>query len=413
MEGWERCKITDIVHPLTTVNPRKDPQIPFEYIDVSSVSRSTHKVHETTKLLGADAPSRARRKVHAGDVLFATIRPTLQRITIIPDHLQGAICSTGYYVLRPRDQVLSSFLFYYLFSEAFSSEMEELQRGASYPAVSDRDVKEHLMLLPPLPEQERIVAILDEAFAAIETATAHTEKNLLNARELFESQLQALLNPGDAVMEGWENTKLEEILEVQSGFAFRSKDYSEDGHFLIRIGNVQDREISLNKPKFVRLDKSTQRFELNAGDWLTSLTGNIGRVAIIKKSHLPAALNQRVARLSLIKNNPVHEGFVFYFLTSDHFKSELCDSGHGTAQKNVSPKAIGNIALLLPPLPEQERIVAMLDKASEKSQHLCDSYDLKLEHFANLKQSLLQKAFTGELTSDKKAADRTLSEAGL
>jgi type I restriction enzyme, S subunit len=97
------------------------------------------------------------------------------------------------------------------------------------------------------------------------------------------------------VREGWQTRPLSELIDIQSGFAFKSQDYTLNGHFLVRIGNVQDGYLSLDNPKYVVLDKKTSRFALREGDLLTSLTGNIGRVAIVEASHLPAALNQRVA----------------------------------------------------------------------------------------------------------------------
>ncbi|WP_424946864.1 restriction endonuclease subunit S [Candidatus Spongiihabitans sp.] len=182
-------KIMDVVEPLTTTDPRKQPEESFEYIDVSSVSRITHSIRTTSPTLGCDAPSRAKRLVRAGDVLFATIRPTLQRIAIVPAHLDQAICSTGYFVLRPKPDVNSRFLFYYLFSQPFSDEMALLQRGASYPAVSDRDVKEHLIHLPPLPEQNRIATFLDKLSAEKQTLVETYKTKIRSLVELKQSLL--------------------------------------------------------------------------------------------------------------------------------------------------------------------------------------------------------------------------------
>lgn len=156
---------------------------------------------------------------------------------------------------------------------------------------------------------------------------------------------------------------LREVINIQSGFAFKSDDYTESGHFLIRIGNVQDGYVSLENPKYVGLNKKTANFELLEGDILTSLTGNIGRVAEVKRPHLPAALNQRVARLSVKSDLNLDKNYLLFYLFSDFFRTSLSSSGHGTAQQNVSPSAIGEILIPLPPLSEQKRIVAILDEA--------------------------------------------------
>ena len=159
---------------------------------MSSISNQTFRIEETQRLRGKDAPSRARRLVKANDVLFATVRPTLRRIAVVPEELHNQVCSTGYFVLRPEPGLDHRFVFYSLFSEDFMGRMESLQKGASYPAVTDGEVRACPFAFPPLAEQQRIVGILDEAFDGIATVKANAEKNLQNARTLFENHLQAV-----------------------------------------------------------------------------------------------------------------------------------------------------------------------------------------------------------------------------
>lgn len=394
MEGWEEKVIGDVVQEMTTVDPGKAPDATFTYIDVSAVCRDTLTVASTAQLLGRDAPSRAKRAVAAGDVIFATIRPTLLRVACIPEDLDGAVCSTGFFVLRPRSGIVGRYLYYWLQGESFLSSMAALQRGASYPAVSDGDVRNHPIPVPPLGEQRRIVAILDEAFAAIETATAAAEKNLANARELFESVLRLAVN---RCADSFDHKPLEAVASVLSGYAFRSTDYVDSGHFLIRIGNVQDGEVCLDNPKYVELDQRTERFELAPDDLVVSLTGNIGRVAKIGPSDCPAALNQRVARLRVIKPDVVSLSFLFLLLRAPFFFEHLSMTSHGVAQLNVSPKAISGMPLPLPPYDEQCCIVEQLQAIEEGTAELRQIASRKLALLGELKQSLLQKAFRGEL----------------
>jgi type I restriction enzyme S subunit len=167
------------------------------------------------------------------------------------------------------------------------------------------------------------------------------------------------------VIKGWQTKKLGELLEVQNGYAFSSKDYSESGHFVMRIGNVQNGYISLSDPKFIQLpsDGALQRFVLSEGDILVSLTGNVGRIGVVKREHLPAAVNQRVAKITVNKSSPATREFLLFFLYSDRFREELMGAGHGAAQQNVSTKDLVQIQLPIPPLPEQRRIVGILDEA--------------------------------------------------
>ncbi len=164
---------------------------------------------------------------------------------------------------------------------------------------------------------------------------------------------------------GWEVKRMGEVCEVQNGYAFSSKNYSDSGHYLMRIGNVQNGYISLANSKFVKLptDGSLQRFVLAKGDILVSLTGNVGRVGVIHDEHLPAVLNQRVARITIRKHALSIRGYLLFFLFSDLFREELAGTGHGAAQQNVSTKNIVEIPIPIPPLAEQRRLVALLDEA--------------------------------------------------
>lgn len=164
---------------------------------------------------------------------------------------------------------------------------------------------------------------------------------------------------------GWTTKKLGELLDVQNGYAFSSNNYSESGYFVIRIGNVQNGFISLADPKFIQwpADGLLERFALAEGDILVSLTGNVGRVGVIQKEHLPAVLNQRVAKLSIRRDSPAIREYLLFFLFSNSFREELSGAGHGAAQQNVSTKDIIEIQIPVPPLSEQQRIVGILDEA--------------------------------------------------
>ena len=198
--GWQEKALGEILQETETINPLQSPSAEFEYVDVSSVSNVTFQVRETQRLKGAEAPSRARRLIRANDVLFATVRPTLQRIAIVPGRLDNQVCSTGYFVLRPKNEVDHRFVFYFLFTNNFMKQMENLQKGASYPAVTDGDMRAQIMPIPPLFEQRRIVETLDKAFDGIATAKAHAEKNLQNSNALLQSRLNAIFAKRG---EGW------------------------------------------------------------------------------------------------------------------------------------------------------------------------------------------------------------------
>ena len=220
-----------------------------------------------------------------------------------------------------------------------------------------------------------------------------------------EERLQVALVPDwewpYKLPENWCWTRITVITDILNGFAFKSQHYSSAGIRIIRITNVQDGFIQDKKPVYYPLEsqKEITPFMLKDGDFLMSLTGNVGRVAIIDASFLPAALNQRVACLRIKSEDSVRKEYIFYFCLQKQFVSDCIKSAKGSAQLNMSTEWLKEYPIPLPPLAEQQRIVdrieslfAKLDEAKEKAQAVVDSFETR-------KAAILHKAFAGELTA--------------
>jgi len=403
---WKDIPIGKIIAPIETCDPRKYPNDTFEYIDVSSVSRTTLAVTKATKLRGAEAPSRARRRVRAGDVIFATIRPTLNRIALIPPELDGAICSTGFFTLRPNDGILSRYIFYWLLGSHFSDAMEKLQRGASYPAVSDGDVRNQNISLPTFSEQKRIVAILDDAFAGIETAIANTEKNLANARELFSSFLAALLaDPGN----DWRFLTLKEIGSDygrgKSKHRPRNDPMLYGGFYpFIQTGDVRRSDHKITSYTATYNEKGLEQSKLwPKGTICITIAANIAETGILD---FDACFPDSIIGLVVDESKASRE-YVEFLLQS--LKTVLKAKGKGSAQDNINLGTFESETFPFPPLEIQNDIVQRVDELRKAVRQLECVCIRKLEAFEELKQSLLQKAFSGELTADR--AEQELESA--
>jgi type I restriction enzyme S subunit len=209
--SWRTVPVSDVTLATSTRNPRRSPQQPFTYIDVSSVSNVTRSIENPTTLLGADAPSRARKAVSRGDVLFATIRPALQRIAMVTDALDGAVCSTAFAVLRANpEQVDPEFLYYAAISKPFVESVASRQRGSSYPAVSDSDVLGQEIAVPTLDEQRRLVRILSAARRSV-AAEEHGLAATLSVKAAF---LRDIAGPISAE---WREVPLSALATITSG----------------------------------------------------------------------------------------------------------------------------------------------------------------------------------------------------
>lgn len=148
---------------LTQLNPNNMESMHFTYIDIASVNAEKKEIDTPRLVAREEAPSRARRLVKSGDVIVSMTRPNLNAVAIISDQLDGAICSTGFCVLRAGPHLDSRYLYYHVQSKAFVERLTALTSGALYPAVTEKQVRSQSMLLPSLHEQRRIVDILDRA----------------------------------------------------------------------------------------------------------------------------------------------------------------------------------------------------------------------------------------------------------
>lgn len=167
MTDLKLVAIGDCVRPAKTWNPlRAAGEEEFTYIDLSAIDQERKQIVEARNVACAEAPSRARQLVEAGDVLVSTVRPNLNGVARVGVEHHGATASTGFCVLRPTaEKVDGGYAFQWVKSPGFVADMVGKATGASYPAVSDRIILESRIPLPPLPEQRRIAAILDQADA--------------------------------------------------------------------------------------------------------------------------------------------------------------------------------------------------------------------------------------------------------
>lgn len=157
--------------------------------------------------------------------------------------------------------------------------------------------------------------------------------------------------------------RLRDVGEILNGFAFKSEQYVDNGIRIIRIANVQKGYVEDSLPVFYPLESSeAQKYMLSNGDLLMSLTGNVGRVALLDESFLPAALNQRVACLRIRDETVLNKNFLFHFLNSDNFEEMCIASSKGVAQKNMSTEWLKEYEIPLLPIKEQLRIVTVLNK---------------------------------------------------
>ncbi len=167
-DSWAWSYIGNVTLPVEKVDPSLRPDYEINYLDISSIDNNVNRVIEGKSYLGKEAPSRARQLIIKDDILFSTVRTYLKNIAKVPGKYDNQIASTGFSVLRPAKGIQSNYLFFYSLSKGFLDKIEKFQRGTSYPAVRDKDVRIQAIPIPPLNEQTRIVSKLEELFSELD-----------------------------------------------------------------------------------------------------------------------------------------------------------------------------------------------------------------------------------------------------
>jgi type I restriction enzyme S subunit len=325
------------------------------------------------------------------DVLLAKITPCFENGKIgIARNLTNGIGfgSSEYIVFRTNDEIIPDYLYYFLSREQFREEGKKAMTGAvGHKRVSKDFIDNYLLPFPKsLTEQQRIVAILDEAFAAIAQAKENAEKNLQNAREIFDSYLQSIFaNPGD----DWEVKTLNQISEnldskrIPITKSVRSSGsipyYGASGIVDYVADYIFDDDLLLVSEDGANLLARTYpiAFSISGKTWVNN--------------------HAHVLRFEKIES----QIFVELYLNS----IKLDDYVSGMAQPKLNQAMLNKIPIPYPSIEEQKMIVGKLSAISVETKKLENIYRQKINDLDELKKSILQKAFSGELTAKRQVSN--------
>jgi type I restriction enzyme S subunit len=366
------------------------------WIKISDATASDRFIFETKEKIKPSGVSRSRL-VKDGDFILSNSmsfgRPYIMRTS-------GCI-HDGWLVLADYEKNFDqAFLYYLLGSPLVFNQFNMLAAGSTVRNLNIELASRVVLPVPPLPEQQRIVSILDEVFAGIATATANAEKNLANARELFESCLQSVFeNKG----EDWEEKSIQELTKVINGYAFASNDFKSTNTIKsIKITNVGVKEFVEETDNYLpeSYKETLREFEVREGNIVIALTRTIIstglKVAVVPQSYDRALLNQRVA--ALVPNEKiVNKRYLYNFLISDGVKKYVLAHVNTLMQPNLSINDLKNLLVPCPPLNIQQSIVHKLDTLSAETKKLEAIHQRKLKNLEEFKKSILNQAFNGQL----------------
>lgn len=380
--------IGDCVETCETWNPAASgPAKTFRYIDLSSVDRDEKRIAGAETILSDGAPSRARQLVKSGDVLVSTVRPNLNGVAMVPVGLDGATASTGFTVLRAQEgRIDRSYLFHWVKHPRFIDDMVRKATGASYPAVSDRIVRESLIPLPALPEQRRIAAILDKADAL----RAKRREAIAKLDQLLQSVFLDMFGDPATNPRGWPTGSLNDLGQLDRGVSrHRPRGAPEllgGDHPLIQTGDVARSGGYIREFTATYSDMGlTQSKKWPAGTLCITIAANIAETGILT---FDACFPD-----SVVGFTPNQANNVEFTQELMRFLREILEArAPQVAQKNINLAILRELPIPIPPTDLQQRfacIAKLIERQKQALQHHAKQQDA---FFA----SLQHHAFSGE-----------------
>lgn len=422
-EGWCFAQISDVVTKGEQRRPSADET--FTYVDIGSIDRNLKQIVGPQLLCGEKAPSRARKVISTGDVLVSLTRPNLNAVALVPAKYDQQIASTGFEVIKPI-QVDSRYIFALTLSKHFIDAISGATQGALYPAAKSFDVQSYIFALPPLAEQKIIAQKLDTLLAQVESTKARLERTRETLKRFRQSVLAAAVN--GKLTEEWRTKnglkKLFEEKEIQTltkqekyslaigpfGSNLKVADYKKEGHPLVFVREIRANCFGDSSTKYVSNDKfeELKAHRVYPGDLLITKMGDPpGDVAIYPEHRSEAVITADCIKFS-VDDNILLKRYALYALSSFLFKGRVLSISAGVAQQKVNLKKFRELTLPVPSIEEQTEIVRRVEQLFAHADTIEKQTETALAQVNHLTQSILAKAFRGELTADWRAENPEL-----
>ncbi|MDD3158578.1 restriction endonuclease subunit S [Anaeromusa sp.] len=359
-DGVEYKAINDCVDDVKKIKWSATESEKYQYIDLTSVDRDTHLIAETQVIDKNNAPSRAQQIVNEGDVLLGATRPLLKRYCMINDDYDKQVCSTGFCVLRAKSNiVLRRWLYHLISSAAFFAHVEKFQKGASYPAISDADVKAYVIPIPPLPVQNEIVRILDNFTELTAELKLQLTEELAARKKQYDYYASKLIM-GHNGGEEYEKVLLGDIADFTYGFTDKARE-SGTARF-IRITDIGDNGyLKQVDAKYIELTEASRKYLLKAGNLLMARTGATYGKTLYMPNNEPSVYASFLIKITLQQNKLLNK-FYWHFTRTQYYWEQANKLVSAGGQPQFNTGAISRVMVPVPPLEEQQRIVAILDR---------------------------------------------------
>lgn len=371
-KAWKWMKLDQVCITTKNRDPKITPDLPFRYVDISSVNNRLKRITDTHTILGKDAPSRARQIIKANDVIVSMTRPNLNAVALVPEDLNDEICSTGFCVLRPKEFIDALFLFEFVQSKYFIETVSGKVRGMLYPAITDNQVREVNIPIPPLPEQKKIAIKTQELIQIVENARIACEKQLEVAKALSSAYLREVFKSEEA--KKWERKKLGKLCVFSSGKFLQKEEVKNKGLYPVYGANGV---IGFTDEKIF--------------DEEVIIIGRVGSCGTVNKNLGPAWITDNT--IILQPHYQIDFDYLYWLLRS----LKLEDFRAASVQPLITQKDLKPLLVPIPSLSEQKRIADYLKEKMAQVENLQSAIRNQQSLIDVLLQAILTMAFRGKL----------------
>ncbi len=391
-QNWPLTSLGSLCAQKTgTVNPSNTPDRPFVYVDIASIDNKSKTIVEPQHLMGSEAPSRARRSIRTNDVIVSMTRPNLNAVALVSCEFNEQVCSTGFCVLRAGPRILPDFIFHFVRSRSFINSVSGLVSGALYPAVTEDQIRNLPIPLPPLDEQRRIVGILDHATSIRRLR----EQAQAKVRQIIPALFVDMFGDPATNPKGYDVAELDSVADIKSGLTKGRKLNEKDIISLpyLRVANVQDGRLDLSEIKHIDVMRDeVDRFLLRRGDLVMTEGGDpdkLGRSAIWRNE----------VEICVHQNHVFRVRPLLKFVLSDYLCALSC-SGYGkgyflsvakrtTGIASINRTQLGRFPILMAPIALQQEFA---ERVSE-IEAMATLGDTATQGAERLAQSLMSQVF--------------------
>lgn len=435
--GWVWTTIGDLTYPFVDQGM---PEEAFSYIEISSIDNPTKRIVRANKLPPNGAPTRARQRLKAGDVLVSMTRPNLNAVALVPPSLHGAVGSTGFDVLRPII-VSSKWLFYAVQQQGFIDEMSRRVLGVVYPAIRPKDVRSFPIPLPPLAEQLKIIDEVEKQFTRLEAAgellirilnnikyyrtvlltsacmgrLVPSEKDLADreGRSYVAADVSILESEDDLgecylpdLPDGWMWANLGQLASSEPnsitdgpfGSNLKTSHYTDEGPRVVRLQNIGDGEFidekaHISPEHYRRLAKH----KVEVDDLVIAMLGErLPRACVVPGWLGPAIVKADCVRFSANKEI-VSPQYLSLALNCEATRTRTSALVHGVGRPRLNLGEIKRVIVPVPPLAEQARICQEVERQLSILGNIQGVVKLIMRRIELLRQGILRQAFAGGL----------------